>query len=184
VLKTDGGTVWLTGLPAAGKSTIAETVQLLFREQGLEVFHLDGDELRSGLNADLAFTASGRAENVRRLGEVALLLGGFGHLALVSAISPYRADRAKVRNRHKMTKTAFIEVYVTTPLEVCEARDPKGHYARARRGEIQTFTGVSAPYEAPNCPDVRLDTMGSPIQSAIDLFDAIIGARLVKEFGS
>ena len=176
---TRGGTVWLTGLPAAGKSTIACALHDLLLEQGLRCYVLDGDDLRGGLNADLGFTREDRAENVRRLGEVAILLAHFGHLAIVSAISPYEAARAAVRNRHRRMGTPFMEVYVATPLEVCEARDPKGHYARARRGELVAFTGISDPYEPPPSPELRLETEGMPRETALQLLCAMRHSQLV-----
>jgi len=153
---TPGCTVWLTGLSAAGKSTIAAEVERLLIAAGRPAYLLDGDNLRHGLNSDLGFSAQDRAENVRRVGEVARLFADAGVVALVALISPYRTDRDLVRARHDDTGLAFREVHVDTPVEVCEARDPKGMYARARRGEITGFTGVDDPYEPPERPELVL----------------------------
>ena len=180
MLTTCGGTVWLTGLPSAGKTTVAQALHDLLLERGLRSCSLDGDVLREGLNADLGFDESDRIENVRRLGEVAILLARLGHLSIVSAISPYAAGRKLVRERHLAMAVAFVEVYVATPLEVCEARDPKGLYARARRGEVLSFTGISHPYEVPESPELSLQTTGSPEQAAIEVFALMQAAALVS----
>ncbi|MFC0430594.1 adenylyl-sulfate kinase [Kutzneria buriramensis] len=147
---SQGMTLWLTGLSASGKSTIATEVERRLVAAGRPAYLLDGDNLRHGLNADLGFSAGDRAENVRRVGEVAQLFADAGVVAIVSLISPYRADRDLVRARHTAGGLPFFEVFVDTPVEVCEARDPKGMYARARAGEIKGFTGVDAPYEVPS----------------------------------
>jgi bifunctional enzyme CysN/CysC len=148
-----GGTVWFTGLPGAGKSTLAASLAELLAERDLSCFELDGDDLRGGLNTDLGFSHEDRTESVRRAGEVALLFAKTGHVSLVSLIAPYAAERKLVRERHDISGVPFVLVYVATPIEVCEERDPKGHYARARRGEIESFTGVSDPYEVPDGAD-------------------------------
>lgn len=153
---TCGMTVWLTGLPASGKSTIAAEVERRLVVAGRPAYLLDGDNLRHGLNADLGFSAGDRAENVRRVGEVALLFADAGVVAIVSLISPYRAARDDVRAAHERAGLSYLEVFVDTPLRLCEARDPKGMYAKARAGEIRGFTGVDDPYEAPPSPDVVL----------------------------
>lgn len=169
-----GATVWLTGLSGAGKSTIAAATAELVEADGLRPFLLDGDELRRGLNADLGFGEADRQENVRRAGEVALLLARSGALVLASVISPYAAGRAAVRARHEESGVPFFEVFVATPVEVCEARDPKGLYAAARRGEISRFTGVSDPYEPPEAPDLVLVGSGrGPRECALDLVAAL-----------
>ena len=160
VLKTCGGTVWFTGLPGAGKTTVAKALHDMLLERGLVSYLLDGEALRDGLNADLGFSQRDRAENVRRLGEVAILLARFGHLSIVSAISPYAASRKAVRERHLELAVGFVEVYVATPLEVCEARDPKGLYARARKGELLSFTGISQSYEPPEAPEALVEHRG------------------------
>jgi bifunctional enzyme CysN/CysC len=151
-----GATVWLTGLSGSGKSTVAVEVERSLVAAGRPAYVLDGDNVRHGLNGDLGFSAEDRAENVRRVGHVARLLADAGIVALVPLISPYRADRGRVRALHAEAGLPFLEVFVDTPIEVCEARDPKGLYAKARAGEISGFTGVDDPYEAPLAPDLVL----------------------------
>jgi adenylyl-sulfate kinase len=151
-----GATVWFTGLPASGKSTVAGLVEAGLLERGLPAYRIDGDNLRHGLCGDLGFRAEDRAENVRRAAHVAALLADAGEIAVVSLVSPYAADRALARRIHEDAGLDFLEVYVNTPLEECERRDPKGMYARARAGEIPRFTGVNDPYEPPVAPDVEL----------------------------
>ncbi|CAM4153543.1 adenylyl-sulfate kinase [Nocardia ninae] len=146
---TRGLTVWLTGLSGSGKSTVAVELERRLVAAGRPAFLLDGDNLRHGLNADLGFSAADRVENVRRVGEVARLFAEAGVVAVVSLISPYRADRDRVRATHLAAGIPFVEVFVDTPLEICEARDPKGMYAKARAGEIRGFTGIDDPYESP-----------------------------------
>ena len=153
---TQGMTVWLTGLSGSGKSTVAAELERRLVASGRPAYLLDGDNLRHGLNADLGFSAEDRAENVRRVGEVAKLIADAGVVAVVSLVSPYHADRAKVRASHAAGSVPFVEIFVDTPLEVCEARDPKGMYAKARAGEISHFTGIDDPYEAPEAPHLRL----------------------------
>jgi len=179
-LETRGGTLWLTGLPSAGKTTIGAALEQLLIERGLQAYLLDGDDLREGLNADLGFDEADRSENVRRLGEVAILLTRLGHLSIVSAISPYAASRNAVRQRHVSLGLSFLEVYVSTPLEVCESRDPKGMYARARSGELGSFTGISAPYEEPEAPDLSLANEGSAGEAALEALAAMEAAGLVS----
>lgn len=163
-----GATVWLTGLSGSGKSTVAVEVERLLVSAGRPAYLLDGDNLRQGLNGDLGFSADDRIENVRRVGEVARLFADAGVVALVPVISPYRADRDRVRSIHELAGLPFVEVFVDTPLEVCEARDPKGLYAKARAGEITGFTGIDDPYEAPESPELRLtpDDGGPDAQAA------------------
>jgi bifunctional enzyme CysN/CysC len=151
-----GATVWFTGLSGSGKSTVAVEVERTLVAAGRPAYLLDGDNLRHGLNADLGFSEADRTENIRRVGEVARLFADAGVVALVPVISPYRADRDRVRDIHAAAGLRFVEVFVDTPLEVCEARDPKGLYAKARAGEITGFTGIDDPYEAPEHPDLRL----------------------------
>ncbi|WP_067862608.1 adenylyl-sulfate kinase [Nocardia shimofusensis] len=153
---TRGATVWLTGLSGSGKSTVAVELERRLVAEGRPAFLLDGDNLRHGLNSDLGFSADDRAENVRRVGEVARLFADAGVIAVVSLISPYRADRDRARAVHEAAGLPFVEVFVDTPLEICEARDPKGMYAKARAGEIRGFTGVDDPYEAPENPALVL----------------------------
>ncbi len=173
---TTGATVWLTGLSGAGKSTVAGVLDGLLQARGVPSYLLDGDDLREGLNADLGFSAEDRTENVRRVGEVALLFARAGYVALVSVISPFAAGRDQVRARHGAHGVPFLEIHVATPLEVCEARDPKGLYARARAGDIPRFTGVSDPYEAPAAPEVVLSTADrTPAEAAAEVLDALSG---------
>ncbi|MFQ5746579.1 MAG: adenylyl-sulfate kinase [Gemmatimonadota bacterium] len=152
-----GAVIWLTGLSGSGKSTIACEVDRQLHELGARSYILDGDNVRHGLNRDLGFSPEDRAENIRRIGEVAKLFAESGALVLTAFISPYRADRDLVREI--MTREGdFIEVHVAAPLEVCEERDPKGLYVKARAGEIPNFTGIGAPYEEPLDPELVIDT--------------------------
>jgi bifunctional enzyme CysN/CysC len=153
-----GMTVWLTGLSGSGKSTIAYHLEESLVDGGRAAYVLDGDNLRFGLNSDLSFTASDRDENVRRVGAVALLLADAGLVAVAPLISPYEEGREAVRARHRDRGIPFLEIFVDTPIAVCEERDPKGLYKAARAGEISNFTGVDDPYEAPASPDLRVDT--------------------------
>ena len=155
--RRDGGfTLWFTGLSGSGKSTVAVAVEDKLLEAGRPTYLLDGDNLRHGLNGDLGFSVADRAENVRRVGHVARLFADAGVVAVVPLISPYRVDRDAVRARHSEAGLRFLEVFVDTPLELCEARDPKGLYAEARAGRITGFTGVDDPYEAPTAPELVL----------------------------
>ena len=148
--------IWLTGLSGSGKSTIATALKRALFSQGTPACILDGDDIRRGLYSDLAFSPEDRKENVRRVGEVARLLADTGIVPIVALISPYRIDRQRVRNLVK--EHWFIEVYVNAPIEICEQRDPKGLYAKARAGGLAEFTGVSAPYEPPEWPEIELRT--------------------------
>ena len=150
-----GRTVWFTGLSGSGKSTLAFAVEEALVARGVAAYVLDGDNVRFGLNRDLGFSAADRTENVRRIGEVCRLFQDAGLVVLSAFISPYKADRDAVRALHP--EGSFVEVFVDTPLEICEARDVKGLYARARTGEIPEFSGISAPYEAPDAPDITVD---------------------------
>lgn len=164
---TSGATLWFTGLSGSGKSTVAVEVERLLVEAGRPSYLLDGDNLRQGLNGDLGFSADDRTENVRRVGEVARLFADAGVVAIVPVISPYLADRARVREIHALAGVPFAEVFVDTPIEICEQRDPKGLYAKARAGEIKGFTGIDDPYEAPTSPELRLTPEhGSPTEQA------------------
>ncbi|HTL69526.1 MAG TPA: adenylyl-sulfate kinase [Lacunisphaera sp.] len=169
-----GRVVWLTGLPGAGKTTLAVAVERVLRDRGEPVFRLDGDELRRGLCAGLGFSAADRAENIRRAAEAARLLADAGLTCIVALISPLRVDRA--RARAIISSDRFLEVHVATPLEVCRRRDPKGLYARAERGEIAEFTGVSSPYETPEAPEIRVPAG----QDSVDACVAQIIAHLEK----
>jgi bifunctional enzyme CysN/CysC len=156
-LDTAGATIWMTGLSGSGKSTIATAIEHTLVSSGRAAFMLDGDNLRHGLNANLGFSAEDRAENVRRVGEVAKILAEAGTVSIVSLVSPYRADRDRVRAIHDEAGIPFYEVFVNTSLEECERRDPKGLYAKARAGEITDLTGVGSPYEEPEEPELQTD---------------------------
>ena len=159
-----GCTVWLTGLSGSGKSTIAVEVEKRLLERGVRTYILDGDNIRHGLNQNLGFSPEDRTENIRRIGEVAKLFSDAGLVALTAFISPYRADRDQVRAI--MQPGDFIEVFVDCPVEVCEQRDVKGLYKKARAGEIKEFTGISAPYEAPSKPEMVLETSGQSVEKS------------------
>jgi bifunctional enzyme CysN/CysC len=165
-----GATVWMTGLPASGKSTIAAGVEASLLEAGRSAYVLDGDNLRHGLNGDLGFSAEDRAENVRRTAHVARLLADSGTIAVPSLVSPYAADRDAARKIHEDIGLDFVEVFVDTPVEVCEQRDPKGLYAKARAGEITGMTGVDDPYEAPaNAELVITPDHPDPVGAIVEL---------------
>ncbi len=156
VFRQRGCVVWLTGLSGSGKTTVMRILEVKLHFLRHLCYTLDGDNLRHGLNSDLGFTAADREENIRRAGEVAALFADAGLIALCAFISPFRKDREKVRGI--VTPERFVEVYVNAPLAVCEGRDPKGLYKRARTGEIKDFTGISSPYEAPENPDIEICT--------------------------
>jgi len=164
-----GVTVWLTGLSGSGKSTIGRELEKALVGQGRLAYVLDGDNVRHGLNGDLGFTRQDRNENVRRVGEVAKLMCDAGLVAIVPVISPYREGRSAVRASHVDASFRFVEVFVDTPLEVCEDRDPKGLYKMARAGEIEEFTGVSDPYEEPIDPDIHIETVDNDVHVAVGL---------------
>ena len=157
--------VWFTGLPSSGKSTLAHGVEAALFADGHAAYVLDGDNVRHGLCRDLGFAEKDRAENIRRIGELANLFLDAGNITLAAFISPFAADRQKVREL--VGAESFIEVYCRCPVEVCESRDEKGNYAKARAGGIAHFTGISAPYEAPASPDLVLDTDRTGIEEAI-----------------
>ncbi len=169
-----GATVWLTGLSGSGKSTIASALTASLVAQGVLSYSLDGDNLRHGLNGDLGFSADDRAENVRRVGEVARLCADAGLVVCVPLISPYRAGRAHARAIHEASGLVFLETFVDAPLALCEDRDPKGLYRRARAGEVTGFTGVDDPYEAPDQPDLVLATAElTPPRAAAMIVEAL-----------
>jgi len=159
-----GCTVWLTGLSGSGKSTIAVDLEKRLCERGVRSYILDGDNIRHGLNKNLGFSPDDRTENIRRIGEVAKLFTDAGTVTLTAFISPYRADRDQVRGLMKAGD--FIEVYVDCPVDVCEQRDVKGLYKKARAGEIKEFTGISAPYEAPNSPELTIKTSQQSVEQS------------------
>lgn len=158
--------VWFTGISGAGKSTIAAGVEQRLRDIGVAIHNLDGDALRTGLNSDLGFSDEDRAENIRRIGEVARLFNIAGVSVLVAAISPFRVGRDQVRSI--IGPGRFIEVYVDTPLEVAEARDVKGLYRKARSGQLLNFTGIDSPYEAPLHPEVHIDSTHSTSEDEVE----------------
>jgi adenylylsulfate kinase len=159
-----GAVLWFTGLSGSGKSTIGHRVERLLIERGAFAYVLDGDNIRHGLNSDLGFSPEDRVENIRRIGEVSRLFADSGALVVSAFISPYRKDRDRIRGL--MGPGEFVEVFVDTPLEICEARDPKGLYKKARAGEISNFTGLDAPYETPEKPEVHLETADLSIDEA------------------
>lgn len=162
-----GATIWFTGLPASGKSTLAVAVERALVETGQVAYLLDGDNIRHGLSDDLGFSAGDRAENIRRVGHLARLLADSGVVALASLVSPLKSDRDTARELSSVAKLPFIEVYVSTPRTECERRDPKGLYARAKAGELRGLTGVDAPYEPPENPDLVVDTTGADINTLV-----------------
>jgi adenylylsulfate kinase len=172
-----GATVWLTGLPSAGKTTIARALAERLRLDGKSVEVLDGDELRTNLTADLGFTREDRDTNVQRVGFVARLLARNGVVVLVPVIAPYAAARAQVRAQHEAGGTTFVEVHVATPLEVCAERDVKGLYAKQRAGEVRGLTGVDDPYEIPESPELRLDTQGLTVEESAAKVHAALAER-------
>ena len=170
-----GATIWFTGLSGSGKSTVAAEVERRLLANGQPAYLLDGDNLRFGLNGDLGFSPEDRSENVRRVGEVARLFADAGVVALVPVISPYMADRERVQAAHDLAGLRFLEVFVDTPIELCEARDPKGLYAKARAGDLKGFTGIDDPYEAPEHPTLRLTPDDGPPEAQAELVLALLG---------
>lgn len=174
VLGHKGCTLWLTGLSGSGKSTIGVALEQALIQRGILAYRLDGDNVRHGLNANLGFSAADREENIRRVGEVAKLFADAGVVTISSFISPYQRDRDQVRKIHEESGAIFLEVFIDTPLEVCESRDPKGLYKKARAGEIKGFTGIDDPYEAPERPEVHIQTDAQTIEaSAEQLVEAL-----------
>lgn len=157
-----GAVLWFTGLSGCGKSTVANAVDRMLHDRGIHSFLLDGDNIRMGLNKNLSFSPEDRKENIRRIGEVAKLFCESGTLVLTAFISPYQEDRNQVRQM--VGEGQFIEVYVNASLETCESRDPKGLYKKARAGEISDFTGIDAPYEAPENGEIELDSDSKEVQ--------------------
>lgn len=174
-----GVVVWFTGLSGAGKSTIAHAVEERLHQRGCRTYVFDGDNVRQGLCSDLGFSKEDRAENIRRIGEMMKLFVDAGIIALAAFISPFRADREKVRRL--LGDEDFIEVYCRCPVEVCEQRDIKGHYKRARSGEIKEFTGISSPYEEPKNPDIILDTADISIEESVQrVIDLLIKKGVIS----
>ena len=177
-----GGVVWLTGLSGSGKSTVAAELERRLLALGRPVWVLDGDKVREGLCSDLGFSPEHRKENIRRIAEVARLFADAGLICIVAFISPYRADRERARSL--LPKGRFIEVYLSAPLEVCEQRDPKGLYAKARAGLVKDFTGITAPYEAPLEPELELRTDKFTVQECVSTLALKLSEKLPVEPGA
>ena len=173
-----GAVIWLTGLSGSGKSSISRRLERELFALGLRTYILDGDNLRHGLNSNLGFSPEDRAENIRRVGEVACLMADAGLIVITAFISPYRADRRRARESARKGGIAFIEVFVSAPLEVCEQRDPKGLYKKARSGEIAEFTGISAPYEEPENPECIVHTDIQTVEESVASVIAHLRPRL------
>jgi bifunctional enzyme CysN/CysC len=178
-----GGTLWLTGLPGAGKTTLAAATQRLLDIRGWPGLVLDGDVLRRGLSSDLSLSARHRAEQARRAAHVAALVSQAGVPAIVALVSPYLDDRCRAREIHAALDLPFFEVWVDTPLDVCERRDPKGLYSRARAGEIHEMTGVDAPYEPPDHPDLRVVGHGEDPDATARRLVALLALSSLPAFG-
>ncbi|SEQ45221.1 adenylyl-sulfate kinase [Streptomyces radiopugnans] len=172
-----GATIWLTGLPSAGKTTIAHALAGRLRDEGHRVEVLDGDEIREFLSAGLGFSREDRHTNVQRIGFIAELLASNGVKALVPVIAPYADSREAVRKRHQAEGTAYLEVHVATPVEVCSERDVKGLYARQAAGELSGLTGVDDPYEAPADPDLRIEAHTEPVDDSAARLYALLAER-------
>ncbi|MBH0776788.1 adenylyl-sulfate kinase [Nocardia bovistercoris] len=172
-----GATLWFTGLPASGKSTVAVALERVLVESGQSAYLLDGDNIRHGLSDDLGFSPGDRAENIRRVGHLARLFADAGVISIASLVSPLESDRAIARELHAAADLLFLEVYVATPLAECERRDPKGLYARARAGELKGMTGIDAPYEPPVAPDLIIDTTGADIDDLVEQTLKLLRAR-------
>ena len=169
LLGQKGATLWFTGLSASGKSTIAVALEAVLYEQGKLCYRLDGDNIRFGINKNLGFSAEDRAENIRRIGEIAKLFVDSSLIVLSSFISPYRKDREQVRKLHDEAGFEFVEVFVDCSLETAEQRDPKGLYKKARAGEIKNFTGIDDPYEAPENPEIHLHTDQMTLEEEVEI---------------
>lgn len=167
--------IWLTGLSGSGKSTLANALELRLTQQGRHTYLLDGDNVRHGLNKDLGMSAEDRTENIRRIGEVARLMTDAGLIVITAFISPFRSDRDAARALFPAGE--FVEVFIDTPLAVCEQRDPKGMYKKARAGIIKEFTGIDSPYEAPERPEISINTEGKTVDACIDeLVEALVAS--------
>lgn len=175
--------LWFTGLSGSGKSTIANALDVALHQRGYHTFLLDGDNVRHGLNKDLGFSDEDRVENIRRIGEVSKLFTDAGLIVLSAFISPFTSDRRMVRNLFPAGE--FVEVFMDTPLATCEERDPKGLYQKARAGEISHFTGIDSPYEAPERPEVKLDTSTMTVDECVDhLITYLLRRELIMEPGA
>ncbi|HEY2632892.1 MAG TPA: adenylyl-sulfate kinase [Solirubrobacteraceae bacterium] len=180
-LDARGATVWITGLPSSGKSTLGAAVEERLVERGSGAYLLDGDNLRCGICGDLGFSREDREANVDRVGELACLFADSGSIAVVALVSPFEHNRARVRERHERDGLAFFEVFVDTPVSLCAERDPKGLYARARAGNLDGFTGVDDPYEPPTRPDLRV-TPELPLPLAVEtILDLLLAPSADRE---
>ena len=177
LLKQKGATLWFTGLSGSGKSTVAVALEKALIERGHICYRLDGDNIRLGINKNLGFSAEDRAENIRRIGEISKLFVDTGVIVLSSFVSPYREDRDNVRTLHAEGDMDFIEVYVDVPLSVAEERDPKGLYKKARAGEIKNFTGIDDPYEAPESPEIVLNSHEMSLEKEVEVLLEEMGKR-------
>ena len=173
LLNQKGTLIWLTGLPGSGKSTIAYALEKFLTDKHRLCYVLDGDNIRLGLNRNLGFTQSDREENIRRIGEVGALFCETGVITIASFVSPDKQDRDRVRDR--LDDGDFIEVYISTPLEICEERDPKGHYAKARSGEIPYFTGISSKYDVPENPEIGINTHSTTVEENVQIIVDFLG---------
>ena len=171
--------LWFTGLSGSGKSTIANAVEKALIEKGVHTYTLDGDNVRKGLNSNLAFSQEDRKENIRRIAEVASLMVDAGLVVLAAFVSPYEKDRANIKQI--VGANQYVEVFVNTPIEVCESRDVKGLYAKARAGEIENFTGINAPYEAPLQPNIEMDTTRVSVEEGVEIVMQHIENKLSEE---
>ncbi|MEX0886914.1 MAG: adenylyl-sulfate kinase [Phycisphaeraceae bacterium] len=176
-LKQKGATIWMTGLSGSGKSTVAVALEQALIQQGKLAYRLDGDNVRHGLNKNLGFSADDRAENIRRIGEVAKLFADAGIICITSFISPYRSDRDLVRKLHDEAELPFLEVYVDCPLAEAEKRDPKGLYKKARAGEIKGFTGIDDPYEEPAGAELHLRTDQLSLEQEVEQVVGLLSGR-------
>ena len=174
-----GVVIWLTGLSGSGKSSISRALERELFARGLHTYILDGDNIRQGLNSNLGFSPEDRVENIRRVGEVACLMADAGLIVITAFISPYRADRRRARESARKGGVDFIEIFVSAPLEVCERRDPKGLYKKARAGEIKEFTGISAPYEAPENPEGIVHTDTQTLEESVATVIEHLRARTI-----
>ena len=168
-----GKVIWFTGLSGAGKSTLANALEAELHTQGRHTYVLDGDNLRRGLNKDLGFTDADRAENIRRVAEVAALMMDAGLIVISAFISPFRREREMAREL--VGRANFLEVFVSTPLEICEQRDPKGLYRKARAGQLPNMTGIDSPYEAPDKPDITINCAQQTVEDAVRELVAVLG---------
>ena len=180
IFRQSGATLWFTGLSGSGKSTLAFTLEHLLIHKGYNSYVLDGDNVRHGLNNNLGFSDSDREENIRRVGEMSKLFADAGMIVLSSFISPFQKDRRLVREIHQQVELPFIEVFLDTPIALCEERDPKNLYAKARRGEIKNFTGIDSRYEIPENPELTILPNSTPEINAKLIFDYLVDQKILN----